>query len=177
MRVNARMSDLLGRIEPCVREEYLPDLFRGVVRGSWVVDGGVHLLTVFSSGYSGAASADFEDMIHYEATVNSRGMLDYDLPNSGIDRSKPLLERLAYACMALVAVPASWPWSILGYVSLSEGGIDDDLLTAHVTFCSRRDGLPPYVKEIDSYTHEALMEISQDDAATMLARASPFIGA
>jgi hypothetical protein len=98
-------------------------------------------------------------------------MMDYDLPDAGPERTKSLLDRsLSYAGTALAAAPVSWPWPILGYVSLSEGGLDDDLLTAHVTFCSQRVGLPPFVQDMDSYPHEALMEISQRDVAAMLAQ-------
>lgn len=109
--------------------------------------------------------------------MNGRGMMDYDLPSSGPERSRPLLSRtFSYACTALLTVLAGWPVPILGYVSLSEGGLDDDLLTGHVTFCSLRPGLPPFVQEMESYKHEALMEISRDDAAVMLARTSPSKG-
>lgn len=173
MRVNAKMADLLAGFEVDVQEEHVPDQFRAVVQRGWIVENGAHLLAALHSNYSGAAQSGFEDVVHYEATVNGRGMMDYDLPHSGPERSRTLLSRsLSYAGMALLAVPAGWPWPILGYVSLSEGGLDDDLLTAHVTFCSRRPGLPPFVQEMESYTHEALMEITQDGAAAMLARTS-----
>ncbi|MFJ4202505.1 hypothetical protein ACIP2Y_23165 [Streptomyces sviceus] len=167
------MADLLASVEPCVREDYVPDQFRAVVQGGWTVADGAQLLAALYSNYSGAALSEFGDVVHYEATVNGRGMMDYDLPHTGPERSRSLLSRsMAYACMALLAVPAGWPWPILGYVSLSEGGIGDDLLTAHVTFCSRRVGLPPYVREMELYTHEALIEISPDDAVGMVTRNS-----
>ncbi|WP_406443210.1 hypothetical protein OHB14_30070 [Streptomyces sp. NBC_01613] len=57
---------------------------------------------------------------------------------------------------------------MLGYVSLSEGGLEDDVLTAHVTFCSDHPNLPRYVDDVDAYTHEALLEISQEDAPALL---------
>ncbi|MFF7283997.1 hypothetical protein [Streptomyces griseorubiginosus] len=171
------MADLLASFGLCVREEHVPDRLRAVVQRGWIVENGAHLLAALHSNYSGAAQSEFEDVIHYEATVNGHGMLDYDLPHSGTERSRALLRRsMAYACMALLAVPAGRPWPILGYASLSEGGLDDDLLTAHVTFCSLRPGLQPYVQEVESYEHEALMEISRDDATVMLARTSPSNG-
>jgi hypothetical protein len=175
--MNAGMSDVLEGVELRVQEERVPDQFRAVVQGGWTVENGAHLLTALYSNYSGAGQSDFGDVIHYEATVNGRGMMDYDLPDSGPARSMSLLDRsLSYACTALLAASVSSPFPVLAYISLSEGGLDDDLLTAHVTFCSRRLGLSPYVQDMDSYTHEALMEISQHDASAMLARNSPSNG-
>lgn len=133
------------------------------------MDGEAQLLTALHSGYSGGGRQEFEDVIHYEATVNGRGMMDYDLPRSGPERRDTLLRRsLGYACTALQAVPEGQKWPILGYVSLSEGGLEDNILTAHVTFCSQRPELSPHVGDVDSYTHEALLELSQEDAAVML---------
>ena len=122
--MNSRMFDLLGGVEPRAREEDVPDQFRAVVRGGWTVDGEAQLLTVLHSGYSGGGGQECEDVIHYEATVNGRGMMDYDLPDSGPERREPLLRRsLGYACTALLAVQASQRWPMLGYISLSEGAI------------------------------------------------------
>lgn len=174
MKMNASMADLLEGAEFHVREEDVPDQFRAVVREGWTLDGEAQLLTALHSGYSGVGMQEFEDVIHYEATVNGRGMMDYDLPKSGPERRASLLRRsLGYACSALLAVPASQRWPALGYISLSEGGIDGDSLTAHVTFCSQRLGLPAYASDMDSYMHEALMEISQEDAAELLSEGSP----
>jgi hypothetical protein len=44
MRVNVRMSDLLEGVEPCVREENVPDHFRAVVQSGWTVERGAQLL-------------------------------------------------------------------------------------------------------------------------------------
>ncbi|MDQ0599797.1 hypothetical protein QF037_004142 [Streptomyces canus] len=163
------MSGLLGAVKPHAREEDVPHQFRAVAHAGWTVDDGAQLLTALKSGYSGAGRTEFEDVVHYEATVNGRGMMDYDLPDSGSERLGTLLRRsLGYACTALLAVPPSSQWPVLAYISLSEGGSNDDLLTAHVTFCSRRPDVPPYVDDVESYVHEALMEISQEDAAALL---------
>jgi hypothetical protein len=114
---------------------------------------------------------DFEDVIHYEATVNGRSMTDYDLRDSGAERRETLLRRcLGYACAALRAVPKGQTRPVLGDVSLPEGGLEDNLVTARVTFCSVHPGLPRYVEDRDSYTQEALLEIDQEDAAAMLAK-------
>lgn len=169
--MNARMFELLGTAEPHAREEDAPEPFQAIARGGWTIDGDAHLLTALRSGYSGAGRMDFQDVIHYEATVNGCGMTDYDLPDSGAERRETLLRRsLGYACAALRAVPEGQKWPVLGYVSLSEGGLEDNLLTARVTFCSAHPDLPPYVNDVDSYTQEALLEIAQEDAAAMLAK-------
>ncbi|MFE7167090.1 hypothetical protein [Streptomyces sp. NPDC057616] len=106
MRMNAGMLDLLGGVTPSAREQDVPEPFRAVVREGWILDGGAQLLTVLHSGYSGGGSQDFEDVVHYEATVNGRGMTDYDLPRSGTERLETLLRRsVGYACTALQAVP------------------------------------------------------------------------
>ncbi|WP_371669414.1 hypothetical protein OG985_18155 [Streptomyces sp. NBC_00289] len=59
---------------------------------------------------------------------------------------------------------------MLGYVSLAAGGLADDVLTANVTFCSRRPNRPAYVDDIEAYTREALMEVSQQEAATLFGK-------
>ncbi|WP_307176608.1 hypothetical protein [Streptomyces africanus] len=165
------MFELLGTAEPHARTEDAPEPFQAIADAGWTRDGDAHLLTALRSGYSGAGRMDFEDVIHYEATVNGRGMTDYDLPASGAERRGTLLRRcLGYACAALRAVPDRQTRSVVGYVSLSEGGLADNLLTARVTFCSVHPGLPRYLDDMDSYTQEALLEIEQEDAAAMLAK-------
>ncbi|MFI6658955.1 hypothetical protein ACIBL8_25900 [Streptomyces sp. NPDC050523] len=169
--MNARMSDLLEGFELHAREEDVPDQFRAVVRAGWTADGDAQLLTALHSGYSGGGRQDFEDVIHYEASVNGRGMMDYDLPGSGPERLDTLLRRcLGYACTVLDSVAEGQKCPVRSYVSLSEGGLDDDLLTAHVTFCSDHPDLPRYVDDLDAYGQEALLELSQDDAAALLVR-------
>lgn len=169
MRMNARMAELLGTAEPRARDEDTPEPFLAVARAGWTIEGDAHLLTALRSGYSGAGRMDFQDVIHYEAAVNGRGMMDYDLPQSGPERLEPLLRRsLGYACAALRTLPEGQKWPVLGYVSLSAGGLEDNLLTAHVTFCSVHSDLPRFVHNMDSFTHEALLEISQEDVAAML---------
>ncbi|MFF4277050.1 hypothetical protein [Streptomyces sp. NPDC001536] len=163
------MAALLKTVELHAREEDAPDQFRVVVKAGWVTDGDAHLLTALKSGYSGAGRTEFADAVHFEAAVNGRGMMDHDLPTSGPERLTALLRRsLGYACTALRSVPPGRPWPTLAYISLSAGGLDDDVLTAHVTFCSDRPDVPPYVADVESYEQEALMELSQEDAAALL---------
>ncbi|MEV5531429.1 hypothetical protein [Streptomyces prunicolor] len=162
------MSEFLETVERIAQEEDVPDSFRAIVRAGWTTEGDAQLLTAPFSGFSGTPLTEFDEAIHYEATVNGRGMMDYDLPESGPERLKTLLRRsLGYACTALLAAPESHLRPVLGYISLSEGGLEDNLLTAHVTFCSARPGLPRYVDDMDSYKHEALLEVSQDDTKAL----------
>ncbi|MEU5535288.1 hypothetical protein [Streptomyces sp. NPDC020362] len=153
------MAAFLGQGLPA-REGDVPAPFRDVVRAGWVLDDGALVLAELRSGYVGAGRSGFTDVIHYEATVNGRGMTDYDLPRGGPERARTLLCRsVGYARPALAAVPQGCEWPVLAYVSLSEGGSTDDLLTAHVTFCTERPGVAPYVADLES-CREALMELS-----------------
>ncbi|MES5823849.1 hypothetical protein [Streptomyces sp. RG80] len=171
MRTNAQMSEFLRAVEIRVREEDMPDQFRAVVEAGWTLEEEARLLRALYSGYSGVGRAEFDDVVHFEAVVNGRGMMDYDLPDAGSERLGPLLRRsLGYACTALLSVPSDGLWPVLGYISLSEGGLNDDMLTAHVTFCSQRPDLPPYVPDVESHKQGALMEISERDAADLLKR-------
>lgn len=163
------MAELLRTVEPHAREKDVPDQFRAVTQAGWTMDGDAQLLSALRSGYSGAGRAQFEDVVHYEATVNGRGMTDYDLPVSGPERFAALQRRsLGYACTALLTLPPGTPWPTLAYISLSGEGPNDAFLTAHVAFCSHRPDVPPYVGDLESYEKEALIELSQEDAASLL---------
>lgn len=127
-----------------------------------------YLLSVLPRGYHGPAVEEFKDIVHFEATVNGRAM-DYDLPAAGPERQDQLLRRsVAYACTVLQAVPAESEHAVLGYVSLSEGGLSYDTLTSHVAFCTRRPEVMPYVDQIQGYSEEALLELSRDDLDALL---------
>lgn len=172
MRMNASMSRLLATTPADARVEDAPEAFRAIAAEGWIVDdNGAQLLKALRAGYSGADGVEgFQDIVHYEASINGRGMMDYDLPPSGPDRRALLVRRcLGYAHAALRTAPANLEWPVFGYVSLSSGGLHDDTLTAHVTFCSQRPGILPYADDMNSYIDEALLEISQKDAS---ARAS-----
>lgn len=166
MRMNASMSRLLTAVPRNAPEEDAPEAYRAIAAEGWIVDDrGAQLLKALRSGYSGHGSdEEFLDVIHLEASVNARGMMDYDLPSSGPERVALLVRRcLGYAYAALRTVPSTCEWPMLSYVSMSHGGLEDETLTASVTFCSRRPDVAPYVGELDSYVSEALLEISQDE--------------
>ncbi|MCF3136869.1 hypothetical protein IPZ69_42470 [Streptomyces olivochromogenes] len=150
-----------------VPEPLLPVLAEGWMLGYR----GAQLLGALSSGYRPDDPDGFVDVVQFESAVNGRGMTDWDLPRDGRERGVRLLRRsLSYACAALRAVPESFAWPVFGYVSLSCGGLEDDILTANVTFCTKREGVLPYVDDIESFAHEALLEISQEDAMKLMPR-------
>ncbi|MGW7789560.1 hypothetical protein [Streptomyces tricolor] len=167
--MNDRMRALVGAELPTIRPDDVPPAYLGIVEEGWIVAAnGSHLLSALENGYSGSVG-EFPDIVHFEASVNGRAMMDYDLPAAGPDRQSRLLRRsLAYACLALQRVPEGSEHPVLGYISFSEGGLADDTLTSHVTFCTRRPGVLPYVDRIQDYAEEALMEISKDDAVKFL---------
>jgi hypothetical protein len=168
--MNDRMIGLAGTELPAFRSDDVPTAYRAIVEEGWTADGnGAYLLSALQAGYRGSAADDFEDIVHFEATVNGRGVMDYDLPPSGPQRQNILLRRsVSYACLALQAAPAESSHPIMGYISLSEGGLADDILTAHVTFCTRRPDALQYVDNIQDYSEEALIELSRDDALKAL---------
>ncbi|MGW2639441.1 hypothetical protein [Streptomyces sp. NPDC001348] len=170
MRMNHRMLALVGLDLPSVRPDDVPSAYRAIAAEGWTVDANdAYLLSVLLGGYHGPAVKEFQDIVHFEATVNGRAMMDYHLP-AGPERQDQLLRRsIAYACMVLQCVPAESEHAVLGYVSLSEGGLSDGILTSHVTFCTRRPGVLPYVDQIQGYSEEALLELSRDDAVEVLA--------
>ncbi|MFF4487175.1 hypothetical protein ACFY0F_11880 [Streptomyces sp. NPDC001544] len=169
--MNDRMLTLVGPDLPSVGPDDVPAAYRAIAAQGWTVDANdACLLSALEGGYRGSTVEEFQDIVHFEATVNGRAMMDYDLPAAGPERQDQLLRRsIAYACMVLQAVPAESEHAVLGYVSLSEGGLSDDTLTSHVTFCTRRPGVLPYVDQIQGYSEEALLELSRDDAVKVLA--------
>ncbi|WP_324606168.1 putative T7SS-secreted protein [Streptomyces griseus] len=174
MRMNVKMTELTGGVLPQVRGDDVPASYRAIVQDGWIVgEGGALLLVALYAGYSGSSFDTFEDVTHYEATVNGRGMMDYDLPSQGPGRVDRLLRRsLAYACLALRAA-LTGEEKIMGYVSMSEGGLSGDIMTGHVTFCVSHSSLQPYLGDIQNYTQEALLEVSQEDALQLLPRDTP----
>ncbi|MFF5531371.1 hypothetical protein ACFY71_02660 [Streptomyces cinerochromogenes] len=169
MRMNDRMRILMGAELPSVRSDDAPPAYRAIAEEGWTVTAnGACLLSVLADGYSGT-STEFGDIVHFEASVNGRAMMEYDLPAVGSERQNRLLRRsIAYACLALQAVPEGNEHPVFGYVSLSEGGLMGDTLTSNVTFCTRRPDVPPYVGRIQDYAYEALLELSGGDAEKCL---------
>ncbi|MGW4676203.1 hypothetical protein [Streptomyces sp. NPDC004324] len=174
MRVNRMMAAMVQRTDLAgLTESDIPQPFRDVAGHGWTVtSGGAVLLTELAEGTVGS----YFDVVQEETSVNGRAMTDYDLPASGKDREEPLLRRcLAYAFACLESAEGKFgEYSVSAYVSLSMGGLDDDTLTANVTFTMRRPGLASYVPDIEGYVHEALLEIRHDDYSSSAGPSGPW---
>ncbi|WP_393084858.1 hypothetical protein [Streptomyces sp. LN704] len=174
MRMNRMMAAMMQRTDVTrLSEPDIPPPFRDIAGRGWTMGSeGAVLLTELAEGTVGS----FFDVIQEETSVNGRGMTDYDLPESGHDREERLLRRcLAYSFACLESAAGQFGEnSVSAYVSLSMGGLDDDVLTANVTFSSRHPGLAPYVEDIESYANEALLEIRRGDYSATTGVSGPW---
>ncbi|MEU0372104.1 hypothetical protein ABZ070_17930 [Streptomyces sp. NPDC006283] len=164
MRSNQQMADLLADADLTglsVRD--IPPMFREVVERGWSLTGsGARVLTDLRPD----EDRSYFDRLAEETTVNGRGMTDWDLPaGAGKDRAEVLLRRsLAYIGACLRSAEKEFgDQQVLAYLSLSLGGTDDDLLTAHVTFCTPRPDTPPYVADLEQVRDAAVAEIAVED--------------
>ncbi|MGW5422690.1 hypothetical protein [Streptomyces sp. NPDC003943] len=145
----------------------IPPMFQEVVEQGWSVTGsGARVLT----GLRPDPAGSYFDRLAEETTVNGRGMTDYDLPAepaAASQRTKVLLRRcLVYAAACLRAARDHFgDDAVRGYVSLSLGGLDDDLLTAQVTFCTPLPGTPPYIADLEQVQDAAVAEVSVRDCS------------
>ncbi|MER5960961.1 hypothetical protein [Streptomyces sp. NPDC002057] len=143
----------------------VPPMFREVVERGWSVTGsGARVLTDLRTDPDGSHF----DRLAEETTVNGRGMTDYDLPAepaAADARASVLLRRcLAYAADCLRAAGEQFgDDAVRAYVSLSLGGLDDDLLTAQVTFCTPLPDTPPYIAGLEQVQDAAVAELSLRD--------------
>ncbi|MFF0064136.1 hypothetical protein ACFYRC_21775 [Streptomyces sp. NPDC005279] len=162
------MADLLRRVDVSYLGECdVPEQFLDVVREGWTTSAsGARVLSALAA----ASSGTFFDVVQEEYSVNGRGMIDYDLPASGHEREEALLRRSLAYCFACLdkASEQLGSNSVMAYVSISAGGLDEDTLTANVTFCGDHPGLPSYVQDIESYREEALMELLPGDYVSLL---------
>ncbi|MCZ0983027.1 hypothetical protein O1L60_39795 [Streptomyces diastatochromogenes] len=155
----------------------VPPMFQEVVERGWSVTGsGARVLTDLRPD---DPAGSYFDRLAEETTVNGRGMTDYDLPTDPTDpassstaaaaaaneRTNVLLRRcLAYTAACLrTARDHFGDDHVRAYVSLSLGGLDDDLLTAHVTFCTPLPDTPPYLPGLEQVRHAAVAELSIRD--------------
>ncbi|WP_301370244.1 hypothetical protein [Streptomyces xanthophaeus] len=159
MEMNRSMARLLGRVDTeCITPDEVPPGFLRVVEGGWeVTAGGAHVLSALKS----APPGPFSDVVHEEYTVNGRGMTDHDLPASGEERESRLLRRcVAYAGTALLRADAlGSAVEISAYISLSYGGLNDDHLTANVTFCGAHPGVLPYAADLEAFETESILRL------------------
>ncbi|MFD9218794.1 hypothetical protein ACFWDI_01885 [Streptomyces sp. NPDC060064] len=162
------MADLLRRVDIShLGEGDIPEQFLDVATEGWTTSaGGARVLSALAS----ASSGKFFDVVQEEYSVNGRGMIDYDLPVSGNEREETLLRRCLAYCFACLdkASEQLGSNSVMAYVSISAGGLDEEILTANVTFCGDHPGFPPYVEDIESYREEALIELVPGDYVHLL---------
>ncbi|HET6356383.1 hypothetical protein [Streptomyces sp.] len=157
------MSELLQEF-PVVdlKDEDTPPMFLEVKREGWsYTPNGARVLT----GLIPDVAAPYFDVLQEETSINGRGMIDYDLPPTGPERTGTLLQRcLSYAFGALdMANKAFGDQKVRAYVSLSLGGGDDDTMTANVTFCTTDPNVAPYIRDLENVQNEAIIELSLDD--------------
>ncbi|WP_225801508.1 hypothetical protein [Streptomyces sp. NK15101] len=143
----------------------IPPMFQEVVERGWSVTGsGARVLTDLRPDTAGS----YFDRLTEETTLNGRGMTDYDLsaePAAADERANVLLRRcLAYAAGCLRAARDHFgDDEVRAYVSLSLGGLDDDLLTAQVTFCTPLPDTAPYIADLEQVRDAAVAELSVRD--------------
>ncbi|MFF9849421.1 hypothetical protein [Streptomyces litmocidini] len=143
----------------------IPPMFQEVVERGWSVTGsGARVLT----GLRPDTAGSWFDRLAEETTINGRGMTDHDLstePAATDVRANVLLRRcLAYAAGCLRAARDHFgDDEVRAYVSLSLGGLDDDLLTARVTFCTPLPDTAPYIADLERVQDAAVAELSVRD--------------
>jgi hypothetical protein len=163
MRINRKMIELLTEYPiDDLTEADIPPMFLEVVREGWsYTPNGARVLR----GLLPISTASYGDLLQEETSINGRGMVDYDLPRNPAERNNILLRRcFAYAFSCLDRASEEFnDKDVRGYVSLSMGGVHDDVMTANVTFCTPNPNSPPYISNLESVSNEAIAELSVDD--------------
>jgi hypothetical protein len=163
MRINQKMSRLLEEFPVSnLGDEDIPPIFLEVVNEGWsYTANGARVLT----GLIPDVASSYFDLLQEETSINGRGMTDYDLPQTGSARTVTLLRRCfsyAFACLR-EAEKAFGDQGVRAYVSLSLGGVNEDMMTANVTFCTPHPSVPPYIRELERVQNEAVAELALGD--------------
>ncbi|MFD9723621.1 hypothetical protein [Streptomyces sp. NPDC059072] len=143
-------------------DEDIPPSLRRVKEKGWsYTPNGSRVLT----GLIPKATPPYVEVLQEETWINGRGMPCHDLPRAESERTGPLLRRcFAYAFACLVEAERRFgDQEVLAYVILSLGGLDDDLLTATVTFCTRDPNTKPYIFDIENVRDAAVAELTVSD--------------
>ncbi|MER7106239.1 hypothetical protein [Streptomyces sp. NPDC000229] len=161
--MNSLMSSLLEDFPLTdLRDEDIPPMFSEVKEEGWsYTPNGARVLT----GLLPENHSPYFDVLQEETSINGRGMIDYDLPATGAERTEALLRRslsYAFACLGK-AGERFGDQEVKAYVSLSLGGCDDDTMTAYVTFCTPNPNAAPYVRDLENVQNEAIIELSLED--------------
>ncbi|NUK05788.1 hypothetical protein [Streptomyces lunaelactis] len=161
--MNQKMSELLHEFPVTdLKDEDIPPMFLEAMREGWsYTPNGARVLT----GLIPDVASPYFDVLQEETLINGRGMIDYDLPPTGPERTGSLLKRcLSYAFGVLdEASKAFGDQEFRAYVSLSLSGSNDDTMTANVTFCTTNPSIEPYVRDLESVQNEAIVELSLED--------------
>lgn len=166
MRSNPRMRALLQETDTTgLSARDIPPLFREVAEHGWsTTAAGGRVLTGLRPE-SQKTAAVHSDRLAEEATVNGRGMTDYDLPAAPRERTPLLVRRcLAYVCACLGRAQEEFgDTRVKAYVSLSFADTDEALPTSYVTFCTPLPDVLPYISRLEDVADAAVAEISVED--------------
>ncbi|MGW1493810.1 hypothetical protein [Streptomyces sp. NPDC002402] len=157
------MSELLQEFPVAdLKDEDIPPMFLEVMRAGWsYTPNGARVLTDLIPD----VTSPYFDVLQEETSINGRGMIDYDLPPTGPERTGTLLKRcLSYAFGALDEASKIFEdREVRAYVLLSLGGSNDDTMTANVTFCTNDPNVAPYIRDLENVQNEAIIELSLGD--------------
>ncbi|MFJ7775343.1 hypothetical protein [Streptomyces yangpuensis] len=163
MKINEKMNRLLAEHPVAgLTDEDIPLMFREVKDEGWAyTPNGARVL----SGLVSDVAPSYFDVLQEETSINGRGMTDYDLPEAAAERTGPLLRRcLAYALGCLDEAERKFgDGEVRSYVTLSLGGVDEDLLTATVTFCTHDPNTAPYIRDLENVQDAAVLELTSKD--------------
>lgn len=114
-------------------------LLSGVVAAGWVQQENATLLSDFLETYHGDR-ARFPSVGSYEAAVNGRGVPDFDIVATGVERIAAIMRRgVCFAWDALHAAGnLSWAPPLLARISSAPILMDPDVYAGYVTFISER---------------------------------------
>ncbi|MFI6015383.1 hypothetical protein ACIBAG_42605 [Streptomyces sp. NPDC051243] len=143
-------------------DEDIPAMFLEVKRAGWsYTPNGARVLTALIP----EVTYTYFDVLQEEASINGRGIVDCDMPTAEPERTALLLRRcLSYAFGALCEASKYFgDQEVMAYISLSLGGVNDDTMTANVTFCTKNPNVAPYIRDLEQVQNEAIVELSLED--------------
>ncbi|GLZ42888.1 hypothetical protein [Actinokineospora sp. NBRC 105648] len=164
MRCTDAMRVLLGTVDLASvgLSDVPPGWMADAVRQGWTVEpDGAVVATALRASYAGHRSA-FSDRTDYEAAVNGRGMVDYDIPLDHQDR-RTIVVRRSWAYLTSMLAPAHGTALVTGQVSIGLSRTENPFWEAHVTFWTDRDDEPPYYNLDTVPQEDAVLQMRADD--------------